>query len=248
MNKTVKRIGKNGVLGLLGDLEAEGCIVSVYVSAQTLASRDFSHLLPEPEEERSYVAAALEESIGSDTGAAVFVAGDRVVAVRPPIPLDADMRAAGAHAEGLRRLLGSEPVIGVILLRLGRYAVGVLRGERLVASKTDSRYMKNRHRAGGQSQRRFARSRERLIRELYDKTCEVTRTAFAPYMKDIEYVMLGGERGVLNGFVKRCPMMGRELKGKTLGRRLAVERPNQKALRGISREVWMSDVTFFEEG
>ena len=145
-------------------------------------------------------------------------------------------------------MLGSEPVIGVILLRLGRYAVGVLRGERLVASKTDSRYMKSRHRAGGQSQRRFARSRERLIRELYDKTCEVTRTVFAPYMDDMEYVTLGGERGVLNGFVKRCPMMGRELKGKTLGRRLAVEQPNQKALRGIAREAWMSEVTFFDRG
>ena len=152
----------------------------------------------------------------------------------------------GLIRRGCDELLGSEPVIGVILLRLGRYAVGVLRGDRLIASKTDSRYMKNRHRAGGQSQRRFARSRERLIRELYDKTCEVTRTVFAPYMDDMEYVMLGGERGVLNGFVKRCPMMGRELKGKTLARRLAVERPNQKALRGIAREVWMSEVTFLE--
>ncbi len=248
MNKTTKRIGKNGVLGLLGELEAEGCIASAQVSARTLAERDYGHLLPDDEPGRSAVGDALEWAGRGDTGAAVFIADERIVVVRPPIPLQADVRAAGARTEELRGLLGSEPVIGVILLRLGRYAMGVLRGERLVASKTDSRYMKSRHRAGGQSQRRFARSRERLIRELYDKTCEVTRTVFTPYMEDMEYVMLGGERGVLNGFEKRCPMMGRELKGKTLGRRLAVERPNQKALMGIAREAWMSEVVFLERG
>ena len=101
---------------------------------------------------------------------------ERIVAVQPPVPLTTDARASRACCpEPLRELLRSSPVIGVVLLRLGRYAIGVLRGDKLIATKTDSRYMKNRHRAGGQSQRRFARSRERLIRELYDKTCEVTR-------------------------------------------------------------------------
>ena len=137
--------------------------------------------------------------------------------------------------------------IGVVLLRLGRYAVAVLRGDKLLATKTDSRYMKNRHRAGGQSQRRFARSRERLIRELYDKTCEVTRAVFEPYQGQMKYVMLGGEIGTLDGFVKRCGLMQR-LEPKTLSRRLSVNRPNQRALEGIAYEVWKSRVTFFERG
>ena len=247
MNKTTKQIGKNGVLGLLGDLEAEGCLASVYVSARTLMERDYEHLLPEAGVERLAVAEALEESGSGDTGTAVFVTANRIVAIRPPIPLDTDIRAAGTHTDGLRRLLNSEPVIGVVLLRLGRYAVGVLRGETLIATKTDSRYMKNRHRAGGQSQRRFERSRERLIRELYDKTSEVARSIFTPYLGEIDYVLLGGERGTLNGFVKRCSLMQRELGSKTLARRLSVAQPNQKALKGISREVWKSGVTFFEE-
>ena len=103
MNKTTKRIGKRGVLGLLDDLEAEGCAASVYVSARTLAARDYGHLLPESGPERLCVATALEESGKSGTGAVALVAEDRVVVVRPPIPLDADVRAAGAHTEGLRR-------------------------------------------------------------------------------------------------------------------------------------------------
>ena len=246
MNRTTKQIGKNGVLGLLGDLEDEGCLASVYVSARTLAERDYDHLLPESGAERLAAAEALKESQKSDTGAAVFVAADRIVTIRPPIPLVSDVRTVGAHTGEMRRLLKSEPVIGVVLLRLGRYAVGVLKGERLIATKTDSRYMKNRHRAGGQSQRRFERSRERLIRELYDKTCEIARTVFSPYIDDMEYVLLGGERGTLNGFIKRCPMIRSELDSRMLSRRLSVGQPNQKALTGIAREVWKSSVTFYE--
>ena len=246
MKKTTKQIGKRGVLALLNDLEAEGCAASVHISARTLAARDYEHLLPESEAERFAVASALEEIGDGDTGAALFAGAERIVVIKPPLPLTADARAVGGHTHELRRLLRSEPVIGVVLLRLGRYAVGVLRRETLLATKTDSRYMKNRHRAGGQSQRRFARSRERLIRELYDKTCEITRTLFTPYLSDMEYLLLGGERGTLNGFVKRCPMMQRELKPRILARRLSVDQPNQKALLGISREVWKSGVTFFE--
>ena len=248
MNKTTKRIGKNGVLRLLADLESEGCSASVYVSRDTLAERDYRHLLPRSEDARFRMTTALEALEGGDTGAVVFVSAERTVAIKPPIPLSADIRADGAHTDQLRGLLNSEPVIGVILLRLGRYAVGVMRGETLIATKTDSRYMKNRHRAGGQSQRRFERSRERLIRELYDKTCQVARDAFTPHLEEMRWTLLGGERGVLNGFLKRCPLMRIELRSRTLSRRLAVESPNQKALTGISREVWKSEVSFFELG
>ena len=228
----------------MDELEREGCQTGVYISEQTLAERDCDHILPESESERGAVKAAIKDIGNNDTGLAVFVCPDRVVAIRPPIPLVSDIHALNADA--MRALLSSQPVIGVILLRLGRYAVGVLRGDTLLATKTDSRYMKNRHRAGGQSQRRFERSRERLIRELYDKTCDITRTVFAPHLKDMDHVLLGGERSVLNGFIKRCPMMTRELQPKTLSRRLSVEQPNQKALNRISREVWMSDVAFFQ--
>ena len=103
--------------------------------------------------------------------------------------------------------------------------------------------VKSRHRAGGSSQRRFERSRQRLIRELYDKTCEVARALFEPRIRQIDYIMLGGERNTLNGFAKRCRLM-QDLKPKTLSRLLSVDRPNQLALQSISREIWKSRVTF----
>ena len=247
MNATSKQIGKNGVIRLLAELDEEGCIASVLISAKTLTDWESARQVLEHDLERQDAAQMIEAIGESDTGVAIFVSAERIVAVQPPVPLTVDVRADGSLAEPLRELFGSSPTIGVVLLRLGRYAVAVLRGDKLLATKTDSRYVKNRHRAGGQSQRRFARSRERLIRELYDKTCEVTRAVFEPYQGEMKYVMLGGESGTLDGFVKRCGLMHR-LEPKTLSRRLSVHRPNQKSLEGIAYEVWKSRATFFERG
>ena len=237
-------MSKRAVRGVLDELAAEGCGATVCVSAEMLDARDYDHLLPESEPDRSQAAEALAEIGSSDTGVAVFVSPERTVAIQPPFPLAVDVRAAGAASKSILDVLDSEPVVGIVLLRLGRYAVAVVRGNRLLATKTDSRYVKNRHRAGGTSQRRFERSRERLVRELYDTTCRMTRGVFEPYLREIDYVMLGGERGTLNGFVKRCRLM-QDLEPKTLSRLLPVDRPNQKALESISYEVWKSRVTFF---
>ena len=239
-----RQMSKRAMLRLLAEIEERGCTATVCVSAQTLGARDYDHLLPESEPDRSRAAQALADVGPSDTGIAVFVSPDRTVAIQPPFPLTVDARAAGMASRPVLDVFDSEPVVGLVLLRLGRYAVAVLRGDKLLATKTDTRYVKNRHRAGGSSQRRFERSRERLIRELYDTTCRMTRTVFEPFLGEMDYVMLGGERVTLNGFIKRCRLM-QDLAPKRLSRLLPVDRPNQKALESISYEMWKSRVTFF---
>jgi hypothetical protein len=68
--------------------------------------------------------------------------------------------AIAAHA-------AAERVVGVLLVRLGGYAVGVFTGSppRLAASKTGSRPVHGRSAAGGWSQQRFARRREKQAAE-----------------------------------------------------------------------------------
>ncbi|HAL49115.1 MAG: hypothetical protein CL694_03100 [Chloroflexi bacterium] len=234
---------KRGVLSMLEDIEdSDEFVCSVYITPKSLAARDYPTPVDWPHV--SALEAAVDATGSPDTGLAVFVAETRSIAVVPPFPLTADLVCDGADVTPMRRLLQSEPTVGVVLLRLGRYAVGVLRGDKLVASKTASRYMKNRHRAGGQSQRRFERSRERLIRELYDKACEVVGDVFSPYQRAMDHVMFGGERHTLDGLLLRCRRL-RDVEGKTLGRLLPVDSPNQKALQGIAREVWMSRIIRF---
>ena len=238
--------GKERLLRLLDEIAAEGwCERTFYLTPASLEVRTDENRVVRPTRPDDSVLAIVLQAVGeSDTGLALFIGQGRALAVCPPFPFEDDMSRSGFVASPLLRLLETEYVIGVVLLRLGRYAVGVLRGDNLVASKTAGRYMKNRHRAGGQSQRRFERSRERLIRELYDKTCETARAVFTPYAKSINYILLGGEDSTLSGFTDRCRLI-QDMSGKTLARRLAIERPDHKTLKNIAFEAWKSRVYSF---
>ena len=187
------------------------------------------------------VSSAIPES---ETGAAVFWSDDRAWVVFPPFPIGEDRTTDEFDISGLTEVYERDVTVGVVLLRMGRYAIGVVRGDKLLASKTDTRHVKNRHRAGGSSQRRFMRSRDRLIRELYDAGCEVTRRIFEPHLESIEYVLTGGERQTINGFLKRCAFLERS-DLPVMKRLLAIERPSHKALESIHREVWKSRVLVF---
>ena len=239
--------GKARLLRLLDEIAEENwCERTLYLTPDSLSARADDGQVVRPSRPDDEVIHAVSRAVGqSDTGMALFIGQGRAVAVCPPFPLQDDISRSGFVSTPLRRLLETEYLIGIVLLRLGRYAVGVLRGDSLLASKTAGRYMKNRHRAGGQSQRRFERSRERLIRELYDKTCEMTRTTFSPYADRIEYILLGGEDSTLSGFTDRCRLM-QDFSHRTLQRRLAIDRPDQKTLNNIAFETWKSRVYSFQ--
>lgn len=177
----------------------------------------------------------------TETGAAVFVEEDRSVVVVPPFPMEAAGAFEGFHAAPLAEGVGRDRLVGVLLVRLGRYAVGVVNNAGLVASKTDTRYVKSRHRAGGSSQRRFERSRERLVRELFDKVCAVAGDVLGPYEGKLEHMLLGGERQTLLGLTKRCPFL-KALAPITMRRVLDVRRPGFSALEHVEEEVWKSRV------
>lgn len=229
------RASRDRMLRLLDELvESGSCQQTAYLSSEAT-------IAPAAPSSSGELAELLPHVLGSDTGAVLFWCDDRVWAVVPPFPVGARSITAGADTAPLAELLGRELHVGVVLLRLGRYAVGVLRGDRLLASKSDSRYVKSRHRAGGSSQRRFERSRQRLVRELFDKACQVTGEVFAPFDDRIDYLLLGGERHTLQQFTKRCPLLQRPV-APILRRRLDVQRPGRAALEQLHREVWQSRV------
>ncbi|HEY6737738.1 MAG TPA: acVLRF1 family peptidyl-tRNA hydrolase [Actinopolymorphaceae bacterium] len=107
----------------------------------------------------------------------------------PPMPVRDDLPFGGL-LEHARR----DRLVGVLLVRRGGYAVGVFDGRRLVASKVGSRHVQGRTAAGGWSQQRFARRRERQARELYQAAADVAATLLLPYVGRLDAVVLGGDR------------------------------------------------------
>ena len=158
-----------------------------------------------------------------------FRAGDRALVIAPPFPVTEGSQHESWHEEPLWSLLDAERLVGVVLVRLGRYSVAVYRGEGLASSKTDSRYVKGKHHAGGTSQLRFTRVREGQMRRLYVKVCETVRAQFEPLAGELDYVVLGGEKFTLNGFLKVCPRL-EEYKNITLKRRLNIRDPKRDTL------------------
>jgi hypothetical protein len=88
-------------------------------------------------------------------------------------------------------------VVGVLLVRLGGHAAGVFSGRRLVASKVGRRPVHGRHRAGGSSQRRFARRREGQVRVALQAAADVAARVLLDHRRDLEALVVGGDRSAL---------------------------------------------------
>ena len=176
---------------------------------------------------------ALERSCGralrGHDGIAAFRIDNAGVAFLPSLPLRVALLDDGIIDAPLRSLLSAEFIVGVALVRLGRYAIAVYEGRRLAVSKTDTRYVKSRHHAGGTSQRRFQRVRENQIHRLYVEAAGVLERQWRPWLDRLDYVALGGEAATVNGFVRECDTLAR-LAPITLQRRLDVREPNRAAL------------------
>jgi hypothetical protein len=100
-----------------------------------------------------------------------------------------------AHAQ-------AERTVGVLLVRLGGYAAGVFTGPsagHLAASKVGSRLVHGRSAAGGQSQQRFARRREKQAGEAVGAAADVAAAVFEPYKDQFDAVVLGGDRRAIAG-------------------------------------------------
>ena len=156
-------------------------------------------------------------------------AGGRGLLIAPPFPVPETFLATDWDDGPLRGLLDGDFTVGVVLVRLGRFSVAVFRGGELVGSKTDSRYVKGRHHAGGTSQLRYTRVRDGQIRRLYDKVCEEVRAHLLPPAAALDHLVLGGERFTLNGLMKECPALA-GLAPITLKRRLNIRDPKRDTL------------------
>lgn len=87
----------------------------------------------------------------------------------------------------------------VLLVRRGRWAVGVFDGPALVVSKVDARRVQGRTAAGGWSQQRFARRRGHQTDAVVAHAVETAVRVLLPHATTVETLFTGGDRGLVDG-------------------------------------------------
>jgi Actinobacteria/chloroflexi VLRF1 release factor len=148
-------------------------------------------------------------------GAALAEPGPEVVVLRasdgavaachppfPPLPQPGEGQPGpGRLAELMAAHAAAGRTVGVLLVRLGGYAVGVFTGDppQLAASKTGSRLVHGRAAAGGWSQHRFARRRENQATAALRAAADTAQAVLGPYLGRLNAVVLGGDRRAMAG-------------------------------------------------
>jgi Actinobacteria/chloroflexi VLRF1 release factor len=122
-----------------------------------------------------------------------LVAGGGAAASEPPA---GTVRAVVRQARLIAVHAAADRTVGVLLVRLGGYAAGVFAGAppQLVASKVGHRLVHGRSAAGGRSQHRFARRREKQASEALGAAADTAAAVFGGYPGQLDALVLGGDR------------------------------------------------------
>lgn len=110
-------------------------------------------------------------------------------AITPAYPASAT--DASEFAAAVQRI----PRTGVILIRRGGFAAAIVEGTAVIASDVGKRHVQGRTAAGGWSQQRFARRRDKQVHELVDAAVNYASRVILPALP-VEYVATGGDRAL----------------------------------------------------
>lgn len=187
------------------------------------------------------LADALAAAPSWGTGA-VAVWGDHLrLIITPPFPISEPTSFENVQVEPLRASLMAERALGIVLVRFGGYSVGVYRHGAFERTRTGGRFVKNRHRKGGQSQRRFDRMREGQVRQHFDDVGEAVRDVLLPVAGSLDGVVLGGDRHTLQAWLTRSPLPP-ALAARLLPRRIDTPEPRREVLERTPRAIWSSHI------
>ena len=161
--------------------------------------------------------------------------------IRPSFGLAHEAEYDRVRAAPLLEEIAADHVVAALLVRLGGYAVGVFEGERLVASKVGSRFVKNRHKKGGSSANRFRRRREEQVADLVREAAEVAALVLEPWRARAEFAALGGDRTAVDAVLVARPDLG-WLRERALPRFFTVAEPRQRVLEAFPYDLYAVEV------
>ena len=174
-------------------------------------------------------------------GAVRIETPDETITVRPPFGLAHEGAYDRIELAPLFEELARDRVVAAVLVRLGGFAVGVFEGERLVASKVGTRFVKGRHKKGGSSSGRFRRRREEQARQLIEAAAETALQVLEPWRERVEHVALGGDRRAVDELLAAEPRLA-WLAEKRLERFFTTEDPRQRTLEHLPYDLYAAEV------
>jgi hypothetical protein len=167
----------------------------------------------------------------SETGA-ILAKNEKTLLIIPPFPVE---KTFNGDKNYLLKMLDKEYNLGIILLRLGEYSIGVFEGNQLTAHKTGTQFVGGKTKAGGQSSARYQRIREGQMNDFFKKVCGQLRERFSSYEDKIDYVLFGGDSQTAKAFLKTCTYLD---KFHILHRTLNVRHMKLESLKASLKEAW----------
>jgi len=235
------RLGRSKMLGFLDELAlTEGKAISLYLPQGTPQAR-VENLLGKVFAATAIPPGVAEAIAGSRMGAAFFWIPPQTYVVLPPFPIAEEYITDGYDAGLLRSLLSQDFLIGLVLVRLGAYSIGICRGTELIDSKTGTGLVHARHKKGGSSQARFARHREKQIEQFLDRVCGHVQERIEPHARSLDYLVYGGARTTILSLRKQCPFLS-QFDDDILRMLLDIPEPRKVVLEKAIGTVWSTDV------
>jgi peptide subunit release factor 1 (eRF1) len=182
-----------------------------------------------------------EKAAKSPTGAVILYLGDTGNVIWPPFPVAESSLQRGFAPAPLKSMLEKDWKLGLILIRLGRWAIGIYEGEKLLGGQAGTGLVHARHHKGGSSANRFARHREKQMEYFFTRIEGHARELLEPRLKEFDYFLYGGARDTLLRIQKQC-IFFKSLEGRVVDRLLSVREPRRSSLEEAVNQAFTSTV------
>ena len=182
----------------------------------------------------------------SPTGSVLYWGPTQKYLVAPPFPQKEKYVTSGFETEPLLSLISRDYTIGIVLVRLGHFSVGVCQGEKLILHDSGTGLIHARHRQGGSSAARFQRRRKDQTHHFLERVSEHLRQELEPYARTLDFMVFGGARVTILRLQKQCPFLA-QFEDRLLPPLLEVQDPRFSVLEKAVTDVWSSKVIEWKE-
>jgi hypothetical protein len=240
---TAKRfkLTRRKMLSYLDGLDAaDEQAITLYLPAGVAQAEISAHLERVPAV--ASIRIELSKGISASQTGAVLLWGQSRRLILPPFPQREKYLTSGYDVSPLRLLLTRDFRIGIVLVRLGSFSIGVCEGDRLIEHKAGTGLVHGRHRQGGSSAARFQRRRGEQAHQFLLRVAGHAEEKLALYAKTLDFLVYGGARTTIQELRKLSKFLV-QFDDRLLPPLLSIPDPRYEVLEEAVTDIWSSHVT-----